>query len=75
MTQIIIISLFMMAIGAFIYIRKYKESGKPKVGVKRNNLSEYYNDYSNIKLYWSSIGLFFFGLINLIVILILELIF
>ncbi len=75
MTQIIIILLLMIAIGAFTYITKYKDNGKPKAGIKRDNFSDYLKDYSNLKSYWNSIFLFFFGIAMLIVILILEIVF
>ncbi|CAM3543717.1 hypothetical protein [Flavobacterium chungbukense] len=74
MAQIIILLLLMIAIGVFIYITKYKD-GKPKVGIKRNNYSDYFKDYSSLKLYWTSICFIFFGIAMLIAILILEIVF
>ncbi|WP_427873481.1 hypothetical protein [Flavobacterium sp. MMS24-S5] len=75
MAQIIIILLLMIAIGTFIYIKKYKDNGKPKVGIKRDNYSDYLKDYSNLKLYWASISFIFLGIAMLIAILILEILF
>ena len=64
----------MIVIGAAIYIFRYKGKGKgkPKVGIKRDNNSEYFQDYINLKLYWTSLGFIFLGVTLLIVILILE---
>jgi len=79
MAQIILILLAMIVIGAAIYIFRYKGKGKgkgkPKVGIKRDNNSEYFQDYINLKLYWTSLGFIFLGVTLLIVILILELVF
>jgi hypothetical protein len=72
MAQIILILLAMIVIGAAIYITRYKGKGKPKVGIKRDNNSEYFKDYINLKLYWTSLGFIFLGVALLIVILILE---
>lgn len=74
-TQIILILLAMTVIGAAIYIIRHKDKGKPKAGIKRDNNSEYFQDYINLKLYWTSLGFIFLGVTLLIVILILELIF
>ncbi|WP_298115384.1 hypothetical protein [Flavobacterium sp.] len=74
MLELIIISITLATLGSIIYFVRYKDKGKPKVGVKRNNNSEYLNNYSELKLYWSSIFLFIFGLTVLIAILIIELI-
>ena len=63
----------MIAIGAFIYIYKYKDKEKPKIGIKRDNPSDYFKDYLNLKLYWASISFIVFGIIILIAILIIEL--
>ncbi|BDU26068.1 hypothetical protein FLGSB24_28120 [Flavobacterium sp. GSB-24] len=75
MTQIILILLAMIVIGAAIYVIRYKDKGKPKTGIKRDNNSEYFKDYINLKLYWTSLGFIFLGVTLLIVILILELVF
>ena len=75
MIEIIIISLLLIAIGALIYFIKFKDKGMPKVGMKRENLSDYSKDYSDLKLYWTSISLIFLGVSVLIVIFILEILF
>ncbi|MCR4029609.1 MULTISPECIES: hypothetical protein [Flavobacterium] len=63
----------MIVIGAATYITKYKGKGMPKVGIKRDNNSEYFKDYLNLKLYWTSLGSIFMGILLLLVILVLEL--
>lgn len=65
----------MIAIGAFIYISKYKNKGKPKIGIKRDKLSEYFKDYIDLKSYWTSIAFIVVGVTILIAILIIELVF
>lgn len=75
MMELIVVLLIMIAIGAFIYIKKYKNNGKPEAGIKRDNLLDYYKDYSSLKLYWTSIFFMVFGVLALLAILILELIF
>ncbi|MFD1605430.1 hypothetical protein ACFSJW_02425 [Flavobacterium artemisiae] len=74
MAQIILILLAMIVIGAAIYITRYKGKGKPKVGIKRDNNSEYFKDYINLKLYWTSLGFIFVGISLLLVIVVLELV-
>ncbi len=75
MTEIILICLIMILIGSYIYITKYKNVEKPKVGIKRNNSSEYFKDYLNLKLYWTSISFIIMGIVILLAILIIELVF
>ncbi len=75
MMQIILILLAMIVIGAAIYITKYKGKGKPKAGIKRDNNSEYFKDYIDLKLYWTSLGFMFLGASLLLVIVVLELVF
>jgi hypothetical protein len=65
----------MIATGTFIYITKYKNKGKPKVGIKREKSSDYFKDYLNLKLYWASIAFIVFGITILFAIIILELVF
>ena len=65
----------MIFTGSFIYLFKYKNKEKPKVGIKRDNPSDYFKDYLNLKLYWASIAFIIFGFIILAAILIIELIF
>jgi len=69
---LVLLLLIMIAIGLFIYISKYSNKEKPKVGIKRDNLSGYFKDYANLKLYWTSIGFIFLGVTVLIAILIIE---
>jgi hypothetical protein len=73
MTQIILILLAMIVIGVAIYITRYKGKDKPKAGIKRANNSEYFKDYINLKLYWTSLGFIFVGISLLLVIVVLEL--
>ncbi len=75
MGELVFVLLIMIAIGSFIYIKKYKNNGKPEAGIKRDNLLDYYKDYSNLKLYWTSISFIVLGVVVLVVILILELVF
>ncbi len=72
MIQLIVLSVIMIAIGLFIYITKYRNKEKPKGGIKRDNPADYFKDYANLKLYWTSIAFIFFGSTVLIAILIIE---
>lgn len=49
----------MIAIGTFIYLFKFKNKEKPKIGIKRDNPSDYYKNYFNLNLYWLSIAFIF----------------
>ncbi|PBJ15986.1 hypothetical protein [Flavobacterium sp. ACN6] len=73
MTDLIAVSLVIAAVGAFIYTTRFKGKGMPKVGIKRDNPSDYFKDYYNLKLYLTSIFFIFLGIIILIAIFILEL--
>ncbi len=75
MTQLIILTVGMIALGSFIYFVKFKNKEKPKDGIKRNNPSDYFIDYVNLKLYWTSIAFIVFGVFILIAIIIIEIIF
>ena len=75
MGQIITLLIIMIAIGTFIYLFKFKNKEKPKIGIKRDNPSDYYKNYFNLNLYWLSIAFIFFGIFNLIALLIIEIIF
>ncbi len=75
MGQLIVLLIIMIATGTFIYIAKYKNNEKPKVGIKREKSSEYLKDYINLKLYWVSIAFIFFGTLILLAIIILEIVF
>ncbi len=75
MKQLIALLIIMISIGAFIYLTKYKNKEKPKVGIKREKSSDYFKDYLNLKLYWSSILFIVFGVTILFVIIILEIVF
>jgi len=73
MTQIIIVSICLILTGITIHFFKFWKKERPKVGIKRENFSEYFSDYKEIKLYWASIFFIILGLIILITIGILEL--
>jgi hypothetical protein len=75
MLELIIVLLLMITLGLFIYIYKYMGKEKPKIGIKRDNLVNYYKDYFNLKLYWTSKGFILMGSILLIAIVIMELLF
>lgn len=75
MGEIITLLIIMIATGTFIYITKYKNKEKPKVGIKREKSSEYFKDYLNLKLYWVSIAFIVFGGTILLAIIILEIVF
>lgn len=75
MGQLIALLIIMIATGTFIYITKYKNKEKPKVGIKREKSSDYFKDYLNLKLYWASIAFIVFGGIILLAIIILEIVF
>ena len=75
MIGLIITLLTLILVGSLIYFLRFRNKEKPKVGVKRNNFSEYIKDYGELKLYWVSIALIVFGVIVLIAIGIIELAF
>lgn len=75
MIELIITLLTLILLGSLIYFFRYRNKEKPTVGVKRNNPSEYFNDYMELKLYWGSIFLIVFGVIALLAIGIIELAF
>lgn len=75
MIGLIITLLTLILVGSLIYFLRFRNKEKPKVGVKRNNFSEYIKDYGELKLYWGSIALIVFGVIILIAIGIIELAF
>jgi hypothetical protein len=75
MIELIITLLILVLVGSLIYFLRFRNKEKPKVGVKRNNFSEYIKDYGELKLYWGSIALIIFGVIVLIAIGIIELAF
>lgn len=75
MGQLIALLVIMITIGVFIYITKYKNKEKPKAGIKREKLSDYFKDYLDLKLYWASISFIAIGITILIAILIIELVF
>lgn len=75
MGQLIALSIIMIAIGIFIYVTKYKNKEKPKVGIKREKSSDYFKDYLNLKLYLASIIFIVFGVTILLAIIILEIVF
>ena len=72
MTEIILILLALILVGSIIYFFRYRNKEKPKVGIKRNNFSEYLKDYAELKLYWTSISFIVFGIVVLIAIVIME---
>ena len=51
MIELVVILLIMFAIGVFVYATKYHSKEKRKVGISRKNYSDYFKDYSNLKLY------------------------
>jgi membrane protein DedA with SNARE-associated domain len=75
MIQLILTAICLIVIGIAIYYFKFRKKGNPKVGIKRDNLSEYFNDYWEFKLYWGSISFIVSGVIILLTIGILELFF
>ena len=75
MIELILILLTFILVGCLIYFFQFRNKEKPKVGIKRDNFSEYLKDYTKLKLYWTSIALIVMGVIILIAILILELAF
>lgn len=75
MAQLIILLLILISVGSLIYFFRFRNKEKPKVGVKRNDFSEYLNDYAELKLYWTSIAFIVVGIVVLIGIGIIELVF
>lgn len=73
--QLILTAICLIGIGIAIHFFKFRKNGKPKIGVKRDNLFEYFNDYWELKLYWGSIAFIILGVIVLLTIGILELFF
>lgn len=74
MIELIAILILMIIIGAYIYNSKYRNKEKPIIGIKRENNSDYFKDYLNLKLYFISIGFMIVGFTVLIAILIMELV-
>ncbi|KGO79017.1 hypothetical protein IP98_02946 [Flavobacterium cauense R2A-7] len=75
MTELIAILIASILVGSLIYFFRYKNKAKPKVGIKRNNSSDYFEDYKELKLYWGSIFLIIIGVVVLLAIGIMELAF
>ena len=75
MKGLIITLLTLILVGSLIYFLRFSNKEKPKVGLKRDNFSEYLKDYSELKLYWGSIALIVIGVVILIAIGIMELAF
>jgi hypothetical protein len=75
MAELIIILLILILVGGLIFFFRFRNKEKPKVGLKRNNFSEYIKDYTELKLYWASIAFMVVGIIVLIAIGIMELAF
>lgn len=62
----------MISLGVIIYTLKYKNKEKPKIGIRRENKSEYVKDYWNLKLYFGSIAFIIIGIVLLIAIILIE---
>ena len=75
MIELILMLITSILVGSLIYFFRFRNKEKPKVGVKRNNFSEYHKDYMGLDLYWCSICLIFVGVVGLLAIGIIELIF
>lgn len=75
MTQLVSLLVLMIIVGVLVYITKYKNKGKPKVGNKREKPSDYFKDYLDLKLYWASIAFIVFGITILLAIIVIELVF
>lgn len=75
MIELIITLLISILVGGLILFFKFRKRGKPKIGIKRNDYSEYFKDYIEINLYYGSLGLLIIGSVCLIVLGILELFF
>lgn len=75
MIELIITLLLSILLGSLVLLFKFRKKGKPKIGIKRNNFSEYFKDYIEINLYYGSLGLIIIGSICLITLGILELFF
>jgi hypothetical protein len=73
MAELIIILLVLILVGIIIYFFRFRNKEKPKVELKRNNFSEYIKDYTELKLYWTSIAFMVVGIVVLIAIAIMEL--
>ncbi|KQO34432.1 hypothetical protein ASF10_01565 [Flavobacterium sp. Leaf82] len=75
MIELILTLITLSLVGTLIYLFRYRNKEKPKVGVKRNNSSEYFKDYIELKLYYGSIFLIVIGIVGLLAIVIIEIIF
>lgn len=75
MAELIITLLVLILVGSIIYFFRFRNKEKPKVKLKRNNYSEYIKDYTELKLYWTSIAFMVVGIVVLIAIAIMELAF
>lgn len=72
MIELAFLSTLMIVIGASIYGIKYRNKEKPKMGIKRDNPSDYLKDYAGLKLYWTSIAFIILGISVLNALLIIE---
>lgn len=72
MIEIILTLVISILVGSLIYCFRYRNKEKPKVGIKRNNSTEYFKDYMELKLYWGTISLIVIGIIGLLAIVIIE---
>lgn len=75
MTQLVSLLILMITLGVIVYVTKYRNKEKPKVGNKREKTSDYFKDYLNLKLYWASIVFIVFGVTILLAIIVIELVF
>jgi hypothetical protein len=75
MIQLILTAICLIVIGVVIHLFKFRKKGIPKVGIKRDKLSQYINDYWELKLYWGSIMFILLGVFVLLSIVILDLFF
>jgi len=74
MINLIVSSIALIVFGSIVYGLRYKNKSKPRAGVKRSCFRDYFNDYLELKLYWSSIAFIFVGSTILLAILIIEIV-
>ncbi len=72
MIEMYLLPFVILFFSYLMYVFFHKGKKRPILGEKRNNMTEYLNDYSNHRLYWSYVFFLIFGLLLLISVLIID---
>jgi hypothetical protein len=70
--QLYLLPFAILLFSYLMYVFFHKEKKRPILGEKRNNMTEYLNDYFKHRLYWSYLILLIFGLLILISLLLID---